>query len=138
MRYVLILLAAIGIYLSAKALQIHYSHDIPPCSINDVWDCGTVNRGKYAVFAGVPVALIGIVGYLLLAAFSAVRAYKIVAPAALAGLGFSLYLAYLEKYVIEAWCIYCVGSLAVISLMTVLSWTAFLRGRRRVASPVKS
>src|SRR5689334_15468260 len=105
MRYVLILLAAVGIYLSARALQIHYSHDIPPCTINDVWDCGAVNRGKYAMIAGVPVALIGIIGYVLLAAFSAARAYKIVAIASLFGLGFSLYLAYLEKYVIEAWCI---------------------------------
>jgi hypothetical protein len=38
-----------------------------PCSINDMWDCGIVNHSPYAVLYGLPVAIIGIMGYGLLA-----------------------------------------------------------------------
>ena len=70
---------------------------------------------------GIPVATIGIAGYLLLGALALKRAYKIMLIAALAGLAFSLYLANIEAHVLGVWCIYCVISLGVISLMTLLA-----------------
>jgi uncharacterized membrane protein len=122
LRRVLIALALVGVYVSARALQIHYSTAVQPCSINDVWDCGVVNHSPYAVLYGVPVAAIGIAGYVLLGAFAALQKYRVVAAGALAGLGFSLYLAHIEASVLGAWCIYCVASLATISLITLLSF----------------
>ena len=66
-RYVIVLLAVLGIVVSSLALKVHY--DDPgkePCSINDKWDCGTVNHSEYAMIHGIPVAAIGMAGYLLI------------------------------------------------------------------------
>ena len=70
MRWVLIVLAVAGIAASSLALREHYRTDVSPCSINERWDCGIVNHSPYAVFHGVPVAVIGIAGYLLLGALA--------------------------------------------------------------------
>jgi uncharacterized membrane protein len=75
---------------------------------------------------GVPVALIGAVGYLALIVLALVRR-SATAPSvlllsgALVGLGFSLYLTYVEARILYVWCILCLGSLAIISAITILS-----------------
>jgi vitamin-K-epoxide reductase (warfarin-sensitive) len=119
-RYVLALLAVAGIVFSSFALREHYRTEDSPCHINDVWDCGEVNHSRYAMLLGIPVAVIGIAGYVGLGILAFKRAYRVMLAAAVIGLGFSLYLAHIEKDVLRAWCIYCVGSLGVISLMTLL------------------
>jgi vitamin-K-epoxide reductase (warfarin-sensitive) len=120
MRWILILLAIVGIAASSLALREHYRTDTSPCSINERWDCGIVNHSPYAVIRGVPVADIGIAGYLLLAALAFLRAYRVMLIPVLAAQAFSLYLAHIEQTVLGVWCIYCVISLGVISLLTVL------------------
>jgi vitamin-K-epoxide reductase (warfarin-sensitive) len=120
MRSVLILLAVVGIASSGLALREHYRTDTSPCSINERWDCGIVNHSPYSMLAGIPVAVIGIAGYLVLGALALKRAYRVMLVAALAGLGFSLYLARIEASVLGVWCIYCVISLGVISLLSLL------------------
>jgi vitamin-K-epoxide reductase (warfarin-sensitive) len=124
MKYVLVLLATIGIIASALALREHYrTEGDAPCSINERWDCGIVNKSPYAVVqgTGIPVAVIGIAGYLLLGALAWRRAYSLLLAAALIGLAFSLYLARIEAHVLGVWCIYCVISLSDISLITLLA-----------------
>ena len=122
MRYVLILLAALGMLVAALALREHYrTEGDSPCSINERWDCGIVNHSPYAMLVGVPVAALGIFGYLLMAALAWRRAYRPLLAAALVGLGFSLYLAHVEAHILGVWCIYCVISLGDISLITVLT-----------------
>jgi vitamin-K-epoxide reductase (warfarin-sensitive) len=122
MKQVLVILAAAGIVVSALALREHYrTEGDSPCSINERWDCGIVNHSPYAMLAGIPVAALGIAGYLLMAALAWHRAYRLVLAVALAGLGFSLYLAHVEKDILGVWCIYCVISLGLISLITLLS-----------------
>jgi uncharacterized membrane protein len=120
MKWVLILLAVVGIVASSLALREHYRTDASPCSINDRWDCGIVNHSPYAVLAGVPVAAIGIAGYLLLGALAWVRAYRLMLLPVLIAEGFSLHLARIEQHVLGVWCIYCVISLGAISLFTLL------------------
>ena len=121
MRWILVVLCVVGIAASSLALREHYREDSSPCSINERWDCGIVNHSPYAVFLGVPVAVIGIVGYLLLGALAFKRAYRLTLLAALPGLAFSLYLAHIERDLLGVWCIYCVISLGVISLLTLLA-----------------
>ena len=121
MRFVLALLTVFGIAVSGLALREHYRTDTSPCSINEKWDCGIVNHSPYAVVWGVPVATIGIVGYLLLGALALKRWYGILLPVSLAALAFSLYLAHIEAHLLGVWCIYCVASLGVISAFSLLT-----------------
>jgi uncharacterized membrane protein len=124
MRYTLILLSVLGIVVSALALREHYrTEGDSPCSINERWDCGIVNHSPYALLpgTGIPVAALGIAGYLLMGALAWRRAWRLILAAALAGLAFSLYLARIEAHVLGVWCIYCVISLGDISLITLLS-----------------
>ncbi len=122
MRNVLVLLAALGIVVSALALREHYrTEGDSPCSINERWDCGIVNHSPYAMLAGIPVAALGIAGYLLMGALAWRRAYRLLIAVALAALAYSLYLARIEAHVLGVWCIYCVISLADISLITFLA-----------------
>jgi uncharacterized membrane protein len=121
MRSVLILLTLLGFIASGLALREHYRTDLSPCSINERWDCGIVNHSPFAVLAGVPVAVIGMAGYVLLAALALKRSYRLFLAAALVGLSFSLYLAHVEARILGVWCVYCVASLAAISLLTLLS-----------------
>ncbi len=121
MRWIIAVVAVLGIVAASLALREHYRTEASPCSINDKWDCGAVNHSDYAVFAGVPVATIGIAGYLLIAILALARAWKLLLPAVLVGLGFSLYLTHVEAHILQIWCIYCVASLAIISTITLLT-----------------
>jgi vitamin-K-epoxide reductase (warfarin-sensitive) len=134
MRYILILLAGLGVLASSLALREHYrTYGDSPCSINDKWDCGIVNHSPYAILLGIPVADIGIAGYLLIAVLAWRRAYRLLLAALLLALGFSLYLARIEAHVLGVWCVYCVASLGLVSLATLLVMATLLlrsiRGR---------
>jgi uncharacterized membrane protein len=126
-------LALIGVYLAVRALQIHYSTGLTPCSINDVWDCGVVNRGPYSVIHGVPVALIGIVGYVFLFVMEGLKKWRIMVAASVGALAFSLYLTHIEASILQTWCEYCVGSLITISLITLLAIIQLVVQRRKGA-----
>jgi vitamin-K-epoxide reductase (warfarin-sensitive) len=130
MRYVLVLLAILGIAASTLALREHYrTEGDSPCSINERWDCGIVNHSPYAVRWGIPIAFFGIAGYLLMGALAWRRLYPLLLVAALAGLSYSLYLAHIEAHVLGVWCVYCAISLGVISLITVLSLAITISSR---------
>jgi vitamin-K-epoxide reductase (warfarin-sensitive) len=133
MRYVLVSLTLLGFIASCLALREHYRTDSSPCSINERWDCGIVNHSPFAVLAGIPVAVIGMAGYVFLGALALKRAYRLFLAAALVGLAFSLYLAHVEAHILGVWCVYCVASLAAISLLTLLSLGTIMISRIRSA-----
>jgi vitamin-K-epoxide reductase (warfarin-sensitive) len=134
MKYLLVILAVLGIVVSALALREHYrTEGDSPCSINERWDCGIVNHSPYAMLAGIPVAALGIFGYFLMGILAARRFYAAVFVLALVGLAFSLYLAHIEKDILGVWCVYCVISLGIISVMTLLSLITTAAARRRPA-----
>jgi vitamin-K-epoxide reductase (warfarin-sensitive) len=91
-----------------------------------------VNHSPYAVMAGIPVADIGIIGYILLAFLAFRRKYLLMLAAALPALAFSLYLAHIEEHVLGVWCVYCAISLGLISLLTLLvAGTVIVQALRR-------
>jgi vitamin-K-epoxide reductase (warfarin-sensitive) len=135
-RYAIVILAILGIVASSLALKVHY--DDPgkePCSINDKWDCGVVNHSPYAMVRGVPVAGIGIAGYLLIAALGLARRKGLLLASVLIGLAFALYLSNIEAHVLEVWCLYCVISQGIIAVLTLLSliWIGWPKLRKRTA-----
>lgn len=125
------LLAVVGIVLSAVSLKNHYSGvKTEYCDLSDNFNCDLVNRSVYSRVGPVPVAAIGLVGYAALFALSRTRrraAVALMLVAALVGLAFSLYLAYLEAYVLGVWCILCLGTLATIVTITVLAAVAVVK-----------
>lgn len=140
MRYILLFLALLGVVDSTLALHEHYRTGASPCSINERWDCGVVNHSPYAVMGGIPVAGIGIAGYLLLAYLAFRRQYVLVLGAALPAVAFSLYLAHIEEHVLGVWCVYCAISLGLICLLTLLvAGTVIYQAvrRRRSAATVR-
>lgn len=127
----IVVFALAGVLTSALALGEHYNTKPSPCSINDKWDCGIVNHSPYAVFHNVPVALVGILGYALLATLAG-RFPVITAIGAIVGLLFTLRLTMIEWKTLGVWCIYCVTSQGIIIVISVLSLLAVgLSGRRR-------
>jgi vitamin-K-epoxide reductase (warfarin-sensitive) len=129
MRSLIALLAVAGVVVSGLALHVHYSTETEPCSINAKWDCGIVNHSPFAEIEHIPVAAIGIAGYLVLAGLALARRRSSVAVFALTGWGFSLYLTRIEQHVLQVWCLYCVISLVIITLLTLLSTWWWFVGR---------
>ncbi|MGA9042217.1 MAG: vitamin K epoxide reductase family protein [Terriglobales bacterium] len=121
------LLAMVGIVVSSISLYHHYgSSKTSYCDFGGNFNCDMVNRSIFSTVHGVPVALIGVLGYTAILMLATLYRTKAETPAmlllgALAGLGFALYLTYIEKFVLAVWCILCLSSLSVIVLITVLA-----------------
>ncbi len=136
MRYLIVLLALAGILDAGLALRVHYSTDTQPCSFNEKWDCGIVNHSSFAEVDHVPVAAVGMAGYLLLGVLAWFRCRFVLLLGALIGLGFALRLTFLEEYVLQVWCFYCVISQTVIGAIALLSlgwFTLEYLGLKRLA-----
>lgn len=136
MRYLIALVALAGAVVSSMALQVHYSSATQPCSINEKWDCGVVNHSSFAVIGKVPVAAVGILGYVVLGVLALMRQRLVLLLVAFAGFCFALRLTMIEQYALGAWCLYCVYSQAIIALLLLLAivWHVleYVRLRRAV------
>jgi uncharacterized membrane protein len=131
------ILATVGIVVSSVSLDHHYRKSKTSyCDFGQSFNCDIVNRSEYSTVAGVPVALIGILGYAAMLAFATFYREKAETPgilllASLGGLGFALYLTYVEKFILATWCILCLSSLAVIFTISVLSLLLLVHSMRR-------
>jgi uncharacterized membrane protein len=127
-------LAVCGIAVSSVSLQHHYATSKTAyCDIGEAFNCDIVNRSAYSSILGIPVALIGMLGYGALAGLSTVYRERRDTPALLlggaaAGLAFALYLTYIEARVLGVWCILCLSSLAVIATTTIVSAVIWWNG----------
>jgi vitamin-K-epoxide reductase (warfarin-sensitive) len=127
-------LAVAGIAVSAVSLERHYAKSASAfCDIGERFNCDIVNRSEYSTVMGIPVAGIGMVGYGVLLALVTIYRSRSETPmrllvAAVAGLGFALYLTYVEGYVLETWCILCLSSLGLITGIAMLAGVVRARG----------
>ena len=147
MRFLIVLLAIAGIVDSALALRIHNQDPsaAPPCAVTERFDCGAVNHSRFAVFppssydespgskkVHIPVALFGIIGYALIAVLALVNRLWLTLQAAEIGFAFASFLSYMEAFVIEKWCIYCLWSQAIITAILLCTIAAlFLQSRKK-------
>ena len=145
MRYLIVLLAIAGIIDSSLALRIHYQDpsQAPPCAVTERFDCGAVNHSRFAVFppssfdedpaskkVHVPVALFGILGYALIAVLALANRLWLTLQAAEIGFAFAAFLSFMEAYIIEKWCIYCLWSQGIITAILLCSIVALVLQRR--------
>jgi uncharacterized membrane protein len=127
----MIVLATIGLGVASYLTYIHYAGIKPLCGRNG-GGCEIVQTSEYSKLAGVPVALIGLIGYIsilgsLLVPESESSRFATVAFT-LIGFGFSLYLTYRELFSIHHICEWCVSSAVIVTLLMCLSVWRFLRG----------
>jgi len=127
------------------ALKVHNMDPnlAPPCAVSEHWDCGAVNHSRFAVFPPssfeddpkapkkhVPVAVVGIVGYALIGLLALAGQVRIVLYLAEAGFLCACFLSYLEAFVMEKWCIYCVWSQGIMTAILLLTIVAVVLVRR--------
>ena len=124
---VVAILAVCGIVVSSVSLQHHYATSKTGyCDIGETFNCDIVNRSEYSSILGIPVALIGMLGYAALAGLAIVYRERQETPAMLfgaaaAGLAFAVYLTYVEARVLGVWCVLCLSSLGLIAATTILT-----------------
>jgi uncharacterized membrane protein len=131
----MILFAVAGLLLSIWSYREHFTtNNNAACNINATFNCDLVNKSIYSTIFGVPVAAIGVGGYLALVLLGAAwwkqrdpLLLKVFLLCAVGGLGFALYLTSLEAFVIHAWCLICLASLSSItgaSASGLVAWRA--------------
>jgi uncharacterized membrane protein len=129
LRAAALALSAVGIAISAYLTYVHYA-ELDPVCVGGGGGCERVQSSDYAEFAGIPVALLGLLGYAAVGTASLGRGERSLFAAAvmaLSGTGFSIYLTYLELFVIDAICQWCVASLVVISALAGVAVARLLR-----------
>jgi len=128
LRAAVALVALAGVAVAGYLTYVHYQPDALICTSSG--GCETVQDSSYAELAGIPVALLGLLGYvavLVLVAWDSELARTLSAAIALVAAGFAVYLIVLQAFVIDAWCIWClVNDLVIVPLLAVTTvWRAW-------------
>ena len=137
---VVAVLAICGIVVSSISLQHHFATSKTPyCDIGEAFNCDIVNRSEYSSIMGIPVALIGMLGFAALAGLATVYRKRLETPAmlfggAVAGLAFALWLTYVEARILGVYCILCLSSLALITTISLLTMIIWLKRDRGAAA----
>jgi uncharacterized membrane protein len=121
--------AGLGVGVAGYLTYVHYAGLQPFCA-GGSHGCERVQSSSYASLAGIPVAVLGLAGYAAIAIALIApgeRARLAAAALAVSGFGFSAYLTYLELFVIDAICQWCVASAALLTVLAVLAvWRLLL------------
>ena len=128
MTRVIAVLAVVGLGIAGYLTYVHYAGIHVLCAAGG--GCETVQTSSYSKLAGVPVPVLGLIGYagILVALFVPGDSGRLAtAGLALVGFGFSVYLTYLEVFVIKAICQWCVGSAVLMTAIAVLAVIRVLR-----------
>jgi uncharacterized membrane protein len=138
---VLIPLSLAGLGTSSYLTYSHYADQATVCA--GVGSCEFVQSSEYSEIIGVPVALMGLLFFFALAALSLLRvilwqrevewARPLAFSMSLGGTAFVSYLTYVELFVIDAICVWCVATAA----LTIASLLAVLWGAAFTARPVR-
>jgi uncharacterized membrane protein len=129
LRIATAILALVGIGIAGYLVYVHYA-DLKPFCVGGGGGCEKVQTSKWADLGGIPVAVLGLAGYvavLVTLALPEELSRSAAAFITLVGLGFSAWLTYVELVKIDAICQWCVASAAVMALLAIVSVTRLLR-----------
>ena len=139
-RIAIPILGIVNIGISGYLTYVHYSLIKPVCVFN--LECDEVLSSSYSAMWGVPLALFGLVMYVLLTVFGLLLWRKDSAwehlialgtyGVALAGIVFTGYLYYLEIFVLHAFCSWCIISSIVLACIFVISLVNFITTKRKL------
>ena len=132
-----LLAAVVALFGLADAIYLtihHYTAVAVPCG--ETFDCGAVLNSQYAEVAGIPLAIFGATAYFaafalaILTAFGNRATWRLFGVQVTLMLLFTAWLVYLQAFVIEAYCQFCLLSAATtLVLFTIFSISKFLRLR---------
>lgn len=123
-----IVLCVLGIGDAGYLTYVHYAGLKVLCLSSG--GCETVQASRWAKLDGIPVSVLGLIGYLGILGSLFIRTEVGRAAGfaiALIGFGFSMYLTYRELFTIKAICQWCVGSAVVMTALVVITAVRFLR-----------
>ena len=129
LAYAIGVVALIGLGVASYLTYVHYAGESPACLAGG-GGCEKVQTSDYAKLAGIPVADLGLAGYIAILASLLVRGdlgRLAGAAIALSGFGFSVYLTYREIFTIKAICQWCVGSAVLMTLLAILTTVRLIR-----------
>jgi vitamin-K-epoxide reductase (warfarin-sensitive) len=127
MRYAIAVLAIAGIVMSSLALAQRYAAPVRPIDVvNSNWNCAYVSQSPNAEVHRIPMAALGIAGYVLLAILALLRRRALTVYFAGAGLAYTLYVTSIESQILQVWCAYSVSSLVLMTLITFLAFGALI------------
>jgi uncharacterized membrane protein len=138
LRLAATVLALIGLGVAGYLTYVHYEEIRPVCGLGG--DCVKVQTSEWSKLAGIPVAVLGLIGYAVILVSLFVPGEEALIAGALTsliGFGFSAYLTYRELFTIDAICQWCVASAIVMTLLAVVTTARLLRapGDQRGAIP---
>jgi len=122
LRWAAIAVALAGIGVAGYLTYVHYA-DLQPFCVGGGGGCERVQSSDQSRLIGIPVAVLGLANYLVIATcliLGGERARALAAALALAGFGFSVYLTYVELFVIEAICQWCVANAILATILAAL------------------
>jgi len=141
-RITAIVTAFIGLAVSAYLAWAKVTHQNVVC-IESMGDCNLVNTSSYSEWRGIPIALFGVIGYALIlaliVAYTSNKKVKNIIPLTLFGITlfgalYSLYLTYLELFLIHALCPWClISAIAMIMLLVISS---ILLGKSKIIESI--
>jgi uncharacterized membrane protein len=112
---VIALTAALAVVVSLISLYRHYgTSETAFCNFGNSFNCDIANRSAYSTALGLPVALIGVLDNAFISAVATIYGD----------------LTYVEKFVLDAWCVLCVTSLGLVSTIAVMSTKLAATARR--------
>jgi uncharacterized membrane protein len=130
LRIAALILSLLGIGVAGYLTYVHYA-DISPICAGGSGGCEKVQASDQSKLAGIPVALLGLLSYITLLVLNFLRgelARTGAALVAIVGFGFSVYLTIESVTVINATCQWCLSSLAIMTLMAIVTVTRLIRG----------
>ncbi|MFH1712498.1 MAG: vitamin K epoxide reductase family protein [Patescibacteria group bacterium] len=136
--WLIIIFSFIGLAASVESTLSHYNPAISEfCNVSAKFDCDTVNTSKYSEMFGIPVAVFGLLAYGL--ALASAIIYKLrkqdyvldlIILISVSGFLFSLYLTYIEAFVLKTWCLVCVTQQLSILIMMISSLVLRLKKQK--------
>jgi uncharacterized membrane protein len=124
----MLVLAVIGLAVASYLTYVHYAGINPACTAGE--SCVKVQTSQWSKLGGVPVALIGLIGYISIVASLLVpdreESRLATLGLTLVGFGFSAYLTYRELFSIHAICEWCASSAVILTVLLICSVIRYL------------
>ncbi len=122
-KAVILALSVLGIAVSLYLTFLYFSGSESAFCLKGS-GCDTVRESPYSQILGIPVSLFGVIGFSLIFVFSIIHiSYRVrwilLYLLSLSGAAFSLYLTYVEFFVVKAICVYCIASAVIIALILI-------------------